>query len=84
VASLLADIPALTDILKYHVVEGVVKSKKVATLKDSPPAALNGKALGIKVSRDGEVTIEGAKLLKTDLKCSNGMIHVIDTVLIPK
>ena len=81
---LLADIPTLTSILQYHVLNGVVKSKKFAGFKDAPPATLNGKTLAVKVDRSGEFTIEGAKIVTPDLKCRNGLIHVIDTVLIPK
>lgn len=81
---LLADLPTLTEILKYHVIPGTFKSKKIALAKDAAPASLNEKKVTIKVSRDGEVTLDGAKIAKADIKCSNGIIHVIDTVLIPK
>lgn len=81
---LLADIPTLTEILKFHVVEGVVKSKKIAGLKDTPPSALNGKTLSLKVDRDGAVSVGAGKVVTADLKCLNGIVHVIDTVLIPE
>ena len=85
IAELLADIPTLTEILKYHVFEGTVKSKKLSASKDAPINALNGKPIGIKVSRDGEISIEGStKIIKADIKCNNGIVHIIDTVLIPK
>lgn len=47
---------------------------------------VNGQALGVKVGKvDGVITIaEAAKVIKSDIKCSNGLIHVIDTVLMPK
>jgi uncharacterized surface protein with fasciclin (FAS1) repeats len=82
--ALLADIPTLTDILKFHVVEGVVKSKKIAGLKDTPPSALNGKTLTLKVDRDGSVSVGAGKVTAADLKCINGIVHVIDNVLIPE
>lgn len=65
-------------------IAGSFKSKKLALNKDAAPASLNEKKVTIKVSRDGEVTLDGAKIVKGDIKCSNGIVHVIDTVLIPK
>lgn len=65
-------------------IPGSFKSKKIALNKDNAPASLNEKKVTIKVGRDGEVTLDGVKILKADIKCSNGIIHVIDTVLIPK
>lgn len=83
---LLADIPSLTNILKYHVVPGVLKGKKLPGLKDKGPETVQGSAIPIKVSRtDNELTLgEGAKVVKGDIRCGNGLIHVIDKVLIPK
>jgi uncharacterized surface protein with fasciclin (FAS1) repeats len=47
---------------------------------------VNGQPLGVKVGKvDQVITIgETAKVIKTDIKCSNGLIHVIDTVIMPK
>jgi len=44
---------------------------------------VNGKSVKIKVT-DGVVTVDGAKVTKTDVNCANGVIHIIDTVIIPK
>lgn len=71
----------LTKILKLHVMSGAVMAKDVAGKKLSP-ASLGGEALHV----DGThgVTVNGAKVTKADIACSNGVIHVIDTVLLPK
>eukprot|EP01041_Mallomonas_annulata_P014372 gene14372-30607_t len=82
---LLADIPQLTALLTFHVLPAQYKSKKIARLNGEKIVTVNGKTLAVKVDKkDQTVSIEGAKFLTTDIKCSNGMIHVIDTVLIPK
>jgi uncharacterized surface protein with fasciclin (FAS1) repeats len=71
----------LQSILTYHVVSGMVMSKDVAKLDSAK--TVNGQSVAIKV--DGcSVMVDNAKVLTTDIKCSNGVIHVIDTVLIPK
>jgi transforming growth factor-beta-induced protein len=44
---------------------------------------LNGQSLAIKVN-DGTVMVDNAKVIKTDILCSNGVIHVIDSVILPK
>lgn len=69
----------LAAILTYHVVPGKVMA---ADVKTSMPKTVNGKALDIKVSDDG-VTVNKAKVVKTDIPASNGVIHVVDTVLLP-
>lgn len=70
----------LKSILTYHVVPGRVLAKDVADLNSAETA--NGES--VKISTDGaDVRINGAKVLSTDIECSNGVIHVIDTVLIP-
>jgi uncharacterized surface protein with fasciclin (FAS1) repeats len=69
----------LAAILTYHVVSGKVLAADVRTMKAK---TVNGKDLDIKV--DGSnVTVNGAKVLKTDIVGKNGVIHVIDAVLIP-
>jgi uncharacterized surface protein with fasciclin (FAS1) repeats len=79
--SLLADIPALTDILLYHVVDGKVMAADVVKLTEAP--TLQGSAAPVSV--DGSsVMIGEATVTTTDLEASNGVIHVIDTVLIPQ
>lgn len=71
----------LASILKYHVVAGSVLSKDVIGLESAK--TVNGQSLSIKV-KDGAVSIDGANVVKTDIACSNGVIHVIDTVVLPK
>lgn len=86
VEALLADIPKLQDVLKNHVVGSSVSSKKVSLLNGQSVETLLGSKLPIKVGKqDGEITIDSsAKVTQKDVKCSNGYIHIIDTVLVPK
>ncbi len=70
----------LTEILTYHVVADKVMADSVTTL--STAATVNGKQLSIDTA-DG-VKINNAHVIKTDIECSNGVIHVIDSVLIPE
>ena len=70
----------LADILKYHVVPGAVMAKDVVTLEKAKTVL--GKNVRIKVT-DGKVKINKANVVKTDVKSSNGVIHVIDTVILP-
>ena len=69
----------LAGILTYHVVAGKVMA---ADVKTSKVKTVNGKEASIKVE-GGKVTIGAANVVKTDIAASNGVIHVIDTVLIP-
>ena len=69
----------LAGILTYHVVPGQVMAADVKTMKVK---TVNGKELDVKVI-DGAVTVDNAKVIKTDVAASNGVIHVIDTVLLP-
>jgi uncharacterized surface protein with fasciclin (FAS1) repeats len=78
--SLLNDIPALTDILLYHVVAGEVMAEDVVQL-DSADTVL-GEQVSITVE-DGNVYVNEAQVIITDVEASNGVIHVIDAVLIP-
>ncbi len=70
----------LIAILTYHVVAGKVMAADVKTMQAK---TVNGKELTIKVA-DGKVTVDSAKVIKTDVAASNGVIHVIDTVVLPK
>ncbi len=79
VEALLEDIPALTDILLYHVVDGAVGSDVV--VGESLVTTLNG--IDFKVTVDGDVYLNDAMVTVTDIEASNGIIHVVDTVLIP-
>ncbi len=69
----------LTAVLTYHVVAGKVMA---ADVKTSSPKTVNGKEIAIKVD-GGKVTVGAATVVKTDIAASNGVIHVIDTVLLP-
>ena len=70
----------LQNILKYHVVAGKVMAADAVKLSEAE--AVNGETFKIE-QRDGAVYVDGAKVVKTDLACSNGVIHVIDAVMIP-
>lgn len=70
----------LTAILTYHVVPGVVKAADVVKLKEAK--TVNGKMITVLV-KDGSVTINDAKVTATDIGASNGVIHVVDTVILP-
>lgn len=70
----------LVAILTYHVVPAKVKSKDV---KPMEAPTVNGATATIEVTDSG-VTIEGANVVKTDIYASNGVIHVIDAVIMPE
>lgn len=70
----------LTAILTYHVVPGDVMAKDVVKLDSAK--TVNGKDVKIK-TEDGKVFVNNAQVVKTDIKTSNGVIHVIDAVLLP-
>ncbi len=70
----------LQSILKYHVVSGKVEARDVVKL--SSAKTLQGNKVSIKTD-DGKVMIDNANVIKTDIQCSNGVIHVIDQVIIP-
>jgi uncharacterized surface protein with fasciclin (FAS1) repeats len=70
----------LVKILKFHVVSGEVDAKEVSALKDVKP--LEGPDL--QISTKSGVRINNAKVVKADIHSSNGIIHEIDTVLIPE
>lgn len=77
---LLANQTALTDVLTYHVVSGKLMASDVVARNSV--TTLQGGDLEIDTT-DG-VKIGGATITQTDIECSNGVIHVIDTVLIPE
>lgn len=80
VEALLADTETLTKILTYHVVPGAVMAADVVNLTSADTVA--GLRLDIKVV-DGVVMINDAKVIVTDIECTNGVIHVVDTVIVP-
>ena len=71
---------ALTDILLYHVIDGAVKAETVVTLESA--TALNGAVIAIDAT-DGVVLNESVNVVATDIVATNGVIHVIDAVLLP-
>ena len=71
----------LIAVLTYHVVPGKVMASQVVELDSAK--TVNGSSVAIKVT-DGSVMIDGANVVKTDIKASNGVIHVIDSVILPK
>jgi uncharacterized surface protein with fasciclin (FAS1) repeats len=77
--ALLSDKQALTKVLTYHVVPGTVKAAEVVTL--SSAATVEGQPLTIRVGES--VMVNNAKVIKTDIVTSNGVIHVIDAVMMP-
>lgn len=78
---LLADTERLAAVLTYHVVAGRYTASAVAGLSSAP--TLNGKAVTISAS-GGSVRVDGATVTATDIEASNGIIHVIDRVLLPE
>lgn len=70
----------LAGILKYHVVSGKVPAADVVNLDSA--TTLQGQKVKISV-KDGGVKVNDAKVVKTDIHCSNGIIHVIDSVILP-
>ena len=80
VEALLKDKAKLAAILTYHVVSGAIGSDQVVKLKSA--RTVNGKDVSIMVM-DGRVMVGRAHVITTDIKASNGVIHVIDAVLLP-
>jgi uncharacterized surface protein with fasciclin (FAS1) repeats len=81
VEALLADIPALTDILLYHVVEGKAMASDVLELDQAK--TVQGQYVDI-ASNMGKVMVDNAEVVITDIETSNGVIHVIDAVILPE
>ncbi len=81
VESLLNNVPALTDVLLYHVVSGDVMAADVVGLNAA--TTLEGQDISISL-RDGNVYLnDTVQVVITDIEASNGVIHVIDGVLLP-
>ena len=81
VEALLRDKVKLTKILLYHVVAGNVMASDVVKLKTAK--TVQGSAVKIMV-KDGKVMVDNANVVKTDIVTSNGVIHVIDSGILPK
>ena len=87
---LLADKDLLTRVLTYHVVEGAITSDQLSSMMapsmemTAPGADLEGSELEITVADDGTVMVNNANVVTADIIASNGVIHVIDAVLVPE
>lgn len=79
VESLLAEPETLTSVVTYHLVPGRLSATEVACLRRA--TTLQGENL--RLSLDGHVHVDGACLVDPDIEASNGLIHVIDRVLLP-
>lgn len=85
VEGLLKDQKKLTSILTYHVVPGKVMSSDVVKLKSAK--TVQGQEIkidAVKWHLHRNVKVNGANVVKTDIECTNGVIHVIDKVILPK
>jgi len=78
--ALLKDKAKLTSVLTYHVVSGKVMAKDV---KSGPVKTVEGESFMVK-AYGGKVTVDNANVIKTDIVADNGVIHVIDSVIMPK
>jgi uncharacterized surface protein with fasciclin (FAS1) repeats len=78
--SILADKELLTAILTYHVVPGKVMASDVAVLESAE--TVQGQSVSI--NTDSGVMVDSANVVQADIEASNGVIHVIDTVLVPQ
>ena len=82
VESLLKDVEKLKSILTYHVVSGKVMAVDVMKMDGKSAKTVNGAEL--KITTQGGVKLNGnVHVTKTDIDCSNGVIHVVDSVLMP-
>ena len=72
----------LQNLLKYHVVSGEFNAAELIKMKNKKLTTLNGQDLKVKV-KNGDVYINNAQVTTADVEASNGVVHVIDTVLLP-
>lgn len=79
--ALLADKEKLKAVLTYHVVPGKVMAADVVKVTEAK--SLQGQTIAVN-AKEGVVLNGTSKVIKTDIQCSNGVIHVIDTVILPK
>jgi len=81
--ALLKDKKKLARVLTYHVVPGKVLAADVLALKDgSKVKTVEGESLTLHIA-EGKVKVDGASVVQTDIVASNGVIHVIDAVVVP-
>ena len=76
----LNDTDALTEILTYHVADGALMAADVVNMTSIE--TLEGSSLTIEVTDEGAF-VNGARIVQTDVVCSNGVVHIIDAVLMP-
>ena len=81
VEGLLADVPKLTEVLTYHVVAGKVTAAEVVGLSEAK--TVQGQSIAINAT-NGSVKVDNATVVQTDIEADNGVIHVIDSVILPK
>jgi uncharacterized surface protein with fasciclin (FAS1) repeats len=81
IESLLNNPEKLKQILLYHVVSGKVMAKDVVKIKSAK--TVQGSSVTVKAGKAG-VMVDNAKVVKTDIAATNGVIHVIDSVILPK
>lgn len=79
--ALLANKTALTEVLTYHVVPGSYLSTRIASMTSLP--TVQGSALPVTVQAQGGIRVDGANVVTADIPASNGVVHIIDTVMIP-
>lgn len=80
---LLEDTDALTQVLLYHVVAGEVMAEAVLGMDGAAVETLQGQTITIRIE-DGNVFINDAQVITTDIKTTNGVIHVINAVIVPE
>lgn len=80
VDALLADVPKLKKILTYHVVSGDVRAADVVKLHDAKTV----EGSNLHIHANGGVKINASNVIATDIACDNGVIHVVDAVLLPE
>lgn len=81
VEEITSDREKLVSLLTYHMVDGELTAAEIA--RDEQLMTSNGKSLTI-LLEEGQQVIDNAKYVKTDIKCSNGIIHVINNVFLPQ
>jgi transforming growth factor-beta-induced protein len=81
--ALLADKKDMAELLRHHVVSGRISAADIIRFKRATPRTLNGQALAVMV-RAGRIYVDDRLVLQTDISASNGVIHVIDGVLLPE
>jgi uncharacterized surface protein with fasciclin (FAS1) repeats len=79
--AVLADEALLTAILTYHVIAGEYTSVQVRTL--SSAETVSGESVEIAIGAGGELRIDGVRVVQSDIRATNGIIHVLEAVLIP-